>query len=126
MRFGLMDTTTGPTILMWGDGLDLRELAALLRMFAANVDRLALCDAGFTSQTGHQITIQLAHGAPGMQMSGSSEQLDWLISPAAALRFANLVEHLASQAKGHQYLDGEHGHTVMVSLNEYPADFLVR
>lgn len=96
-------------------------------MFAAESNDVSLSDAGFTSQTGHQVIIRTAQVAAGIAASANPEQFDWLLTPVAASQFADVVEQPATHAKGHQYLDSKLDQcTVMVSLNEYPHDFLLR
>jgi hypothetical protein len=61
-------------------------------------------------------------------MSREGAQLTWRIAPTDALRFADLIDVLASDPRaGHHYLDVdaelEFGIEVKVSIGEYPEDF---
>lgn len=124
MRYGFLDSELRPTLLIWGDGLDLRQLAALLRMFAAHPREISLSVAGFESPTGTAVFIRCTRDVTGLVRAGEMV-FDWLLSTELAIHFADLAERLADGSKGHQYLDGERDVcTVMLSLNEYPRDFL--
>ena len=125
MRFGYVESEVRPALLMWGDGNDLRQLASLLRIFAAHPRDVSLSAAGFISPTGETVLIRPAREEGGIVRVEEASCFHWFLTPEHALDFAALTERLSHRSKGHQYLDGVRDVcTVMVSVNEYPYDFM--
>lgn len=129
LRYGYLETSLEPWVLLWGDKNDMAFLADWFRRFPSNETSGSLANLGCHAQTGETVTVSFREaGARGMtKVKGRKRAFHWEIDRDHADLFAELVETLATSGRGHQYL--EHGSsdeiTVNVSCCEYPDDFLI-
>jgi hypothetical protein len=112
------DWKGGPTVLLWGDAIGMRELGAFLRSELPSSALGEFCEA----VDGRKIAVKRVSDERDIGMRSTSDGLEWKLRPDWARDFAEKVEVLASAASGHQYLDCcvTDNITVEVSTGEYP------
>lgn len=103
-----------PTVLLWGDAPDLRELSAALRNIGANVSiPISIATDGKT--------VILKSGS-SLGITSTDMGFEWELSEGDAGAFADKIEALLDAPTGHQYLDvlQQNAIAVIVSKGEYP------
>jgi hypothetical protein len=129
LRYGYLETSAEPWVLLWGNQNDMLFLADLLRKIPTVGTGRALADLGCHAQTGETVLLKYCEiGAQGMRnVEGKENAFVWELDRDHVNLFVEMVEVLASSGHGHQYLEYELGAeiTVRVSCNEYPDDFLI-
>lgn len=105
-----------PTLLLWGEVSDLRELSHVLRNLDINSSRTIT-----SPKDGYPVTLTLSEHTLGLRKLPSG--FVWHLSKSVASHFADLIDVLETSPHGHQYLEcPDDKIVVMVSFNEYPAD----
>ncbi|MEQ8824077.1 MAG: hypothetical protein RIC14_06870 [Filomicrobium sp.] len=127
MRFGFIDCEFEPTLLMWGDTLDVRYLAFVLENVSIDTPPISLAEFGFQSQTGHELHLfHCSQGKNGLISFPNKNRFEWHVSKSDIERFKERLYALARASHGHQYLESDGDEvTLKVSLNEYPSDYLI-
>ena len=113
----LIDDFNGSTVLLfWGDNADMAVLLDQLR--SLDSDRP-------TAHVGHgeNTVLIMVPAEAGRSHVRSDTVVSWECSEDALRRTADLIGPLLNST-GHQYVDVDgHAEEVVISANEYPADF---
>ena len=129
LRYGYLECSLEPWVLLWGDQNDMRILADLLRRMPSAGTNGSLAGLGCYAQTGETVFVNFCKtGARGMKRVEEKEgTFFWELDRDHAILFADMVEALASSDHCCQYLECGTSDEIAViaSCCEYPDDFLI-
>ncbi len=117
------DFNGGPTVLLWGDALAMRQLSDLLTK-ASKVGGTHSLTQISQPIDGNEIKLVVKDARSGLKPTASG--FEWGLDAPVLMDFAEMVDVLAlsNQPGGHQYLECNLPDEIVVvaSRGEYPAD----